>query len=198
MATEQNNNRPGEQTNRPPIVPGTADNREAGSGRLDAEPSLGAGYTRPSRGNSGAAAAMDDIAAASAMVGANASHQNQANADDEADTTTNNYAASGVEHGTTPSGADAGAGSAGALSGADLNDADAGTGSASRSRTRNDIDTDLGGTASGTMSRSEDDMDAALSDDDDIVDMDDDDDFEDDDDDTFLDDDEDEDNYSGR
>ena len=200
MATDQNNNRPGEQTNRPPIVPGTADNRESGTGRIDAEPSLGATHSRAGRGNAGASAALDDIAAASAMVGAGKDHKNQSNADDEAGTTTNNYAASGVEHGTTPSGADAGAGSAGALSGGDLSDADSGTGSASRTHTRNDIDTDLGaaGTASGTMNRAEDDMEAALSDDDDILDMDEDDDLDDDDDDTFLDEDEDEDSYSGR
>jgi hypothetical protein len=193
MATNQNNDRPGEQINRPPIVPGTGDNRQSGSGRVDAEPSLGASHSRAGRGNAGAAGALDDIAAASAMVGASANHKNQDQADEEANTTTNNYAASGVEHGTTPSGSDAG-------SGADLNDADSGTGSASRSRTLNDIDTDLGaaGTASGTMNRAEDDMDAALSDDDDILDTDDDEDFEDDDDDTFLDEDEDEDNYSGR
>ena len=199
MSTDQNNNRLSEQTNRPPIVPGTADNRESGTGRVDAEPSLGATHSRAGRGNAGASAALDDIAAASAMVGASKDHNNQSKADDEAGTTTNNYAASGVEHGTTPSGADVGAGSVGALSGGELSDADSGTGSASRSRTHNDIDTDLGaaGTASGTMNRAEDDMEAALSDDDDILDMDDDD-LADDDDDTFLDEDEDEDSYSGR
>jgi|GEM_PF-3391438 len=199
MATDQNNNRPGEQTNRPPTVPSTADNRESGTGRIDAEPSLGATHSRAGRGNAGASAALDDIAAASAMVGASKDHKNQSNVDDKAGTTTNNYAASGVEHGTTPSGADAGVSSANALSGGDLSDADSGAGSASQSRTRNDIDTDLGaaGTASGTMNRAEDDMEAALSDDDNILDMDDDD-LADDDDDTFLDDDEDEDSYSGR
>ena len=49
MATDQNNNRPGEQTNRPPIVLGTADNREFGTGRVDAEPSLGATHSHAGR-----------------------------------------------------------------------------------------------------------------------------------------------------